>query len=172
MVVSHFGSSHSLLKCQVAFALGEFCSHFYTPLRRRSQGLEHSRSARVVGDPWASTSRCAVAQVSRSRSVPKATSEQGSQFGEPPRPTTSLSCHSRPCVAFTYGSERIRGLQQCGGQDVAQCIEEGTAGGHRGPSRRLTRRMRSIRGESQEQILEGRRSFRKVRTNVASWNRS
>ena len=87
----------------------------------------------------------------------KQTEPKVSGLGEPPRPTTSLSRRSRPSIAFADGSERIWGRQQSRGQDV-RCSEGGTAGGYHGPSRRPTRRMRSIRGESQEQTFEGRRS--------------
>ena len=63
---------------------------------------------------------------------------------------------------FANSSERIRGRRQSRGQDVERCIEEGTAGGHHGPSRRPIRRMHSIRGESQEQILKADEALRKV----------
>ena len=77
-------------------------------------------------------------------------------------PTTSLSRRSRLSIAFANGSERIRGQRQSRGQNVARCIEESTTRGHHGPSRRPTRRMHSIRGESQEQTFEGRRTLHKV----------
>ena len=74
---SHFGSSHFVQTSGCLHAWRVLLFHFCTPLRRRL--MPRRGCSRVVaGDPWASTSRCAVAQgVSRSWSGPKATiSEQ------------------------------------------------------------------------------------------------